>query len=75
MPGSVRELFACWGGRSRSVVVWKMVSLCMMWCIWRERNIRCFEDTWQSFEEILHYFLFTPYTWAAGWLVPLVISF
>ena len=38
-------------------------------------NARCFEDTSQSFEEILHYFLFTLYTWAAGWIVPLVISF
>jgi hypothetical protein len=46
MPGSVRELFASWwsGDRSRSAVVWKMVPLCLMWCIWRERNARCFED-------------------------------
>jgi hypothetical protein len=77
MPDSVRELLACWwtGGRTRSAVVWKMIHLCLMWCIWRERNDRCFEDTARSFEEILHYFLFTLYTWAAGWLDPIVISF
>jgi hypothetical protein len=77
MLGLVRELFACWwtGGRSRSVVVWKMVPLCLMWCIWRECNARYFEDTSRSFEEILHSFLFILYTWAAGWLAPLVISF
>jgi hypothetical protein len=77
MPSLVRELFACWwtGGRSRSDVVWKMVHLCLMWCIWRERNARCFEDTSRFFEEILHYFLFALDTWAAGWLAPLVISF
>jgi hypothetical protein len=77
MLGSVRELFACWwtGGRSRSAVVWKMAPLCLMWCIWRERNAICFEDTLRSFEEILHDFLFTLYTWATGWLAPLVISF
>jgi hypothetical protein len=79
MPGSVRELFACWclGGCTRSAVVWKMIPLCLMWCIWRERNARCFEDSMRSFEEILHYFLFTLYTlytWTAGWLVPLVNS-
>jgi hypothetical protein len=77
MPSSVRELLACWcsGGRTRNAVVWKMIHLCLMWCIWRERNVRCFEDSSRSFEEILHYFLFTLYTWTAGWLAPLVISF
>jgi hypothetical protein len=77
MPNSVRELLACWcsGGRTRSAVAWKMIPLCLMWCIWRERNARCFEDSERSFEEILHYFLSTLYTWTAGWLAPLVISF
>jgi hypothetical protein len=77
MPRSVRELFACWwtGGRTRSAMVWKMIPLCLMWCIWRERNARCFEDSARSFEEILHYFLFTLHTWTSGWLAPLVISY
>jgi hypothetical protein len=52
-----------------------MIPLCLMWYIWRERNARCFEDSTRSFEEILHYFLLTLYTWTAGWLDPLVISF
>jgi hypothetical protein len=75
MPGSVRELFAYWwpGGCSRSAVVWKMVPLCLMWCVWRERNVRCFEDSSRSF--IIHYFLYTLYTWTADWLAPTVISF
>jgi hypothetical protein len=67
MPSSVKELLACWysggggggGGRTRSAVVWKMIPLYLMWCIWRERNARCFEDSARSFEEILHYFLLT----------------
>jgi hypothetical protein len=77
MPGSVKELFACWwsSGRSRSAVAWKMIPLCLMWCIWRERNARCFDDTSRSFEELLHYFMFTLYTWTAAWLAPDVISF
>jgi hypothetical protein len=43
MLSTVRDLYASWwtGGRSRSAVVWKMVPLCIMWCIWRERNDRC----------------------------------
>jgi hypothetical protein len=77
MPRSVRELFAYWwsGGRSRSVMVWKMVHLCLMWCIWRKRNARCFEDSSRSFEDMLHYFLFTLYAWTTGWLALTVISF
>jgi hypothetical protein len=53
-----KELFACWwsGGRSRSAVVWKMAPLCLMWCIWREHNARCFEDSSRSFEDLKHYF-------------------
>jgi hypothetical protein len=35
MPYTVREFFASWwtGGCSRSAVVWKIVPLCIMWCI------------------------------------------
>jgi hypothetical protein len=35
MPSKVERLFACWwlGGRSRSAVVWKMVPLCLVWCL------------------------------------------
>jgi hypothetical protein len=52
-----------------------MVPLCTMWCIWRERNDRCFEDKLRSHEELLHLFFFTLFTWTAGWLAPRVISF
>ena len=36
MPQKVIDLFACW-----SQVV---TPLCVIWCIWRERNARIFED-------------------------------
>ena len=47
MPCFVKELYASWwtGGRTRSAAVWKMVPLCIIWCIWGERNDRCFEDS------------------------------
>jgi hypothetical protein len=47
MPRTVKELLASWwtAGRTRSAVVWKMVPHCILWCIWRERNNRCFEDS------------------------------
>jgi hypothetical protein len=46
MPSSVKELLASWwsSGHSRSVVVWKMVPLCIMWCIWSERNNRRYSN-------------------------------
>jgi hypothetical protein len=77
MPSSVKELLASWWscGRSRSAVVWKMVPSCIMWCIWSERNNRCFEDSSRSIEELLHFFLFTLFSWTAGWLAPRVFSF
>jgi hypothetical protein len=77
MPRRVVNLLQCWwsGGRARSAVVWKMVPLCIMWCLWSERNERFFEDSERSLEDLLHFFFFTLFTWAAAWLAPHVISF
>jgi hypothetical protein len=77
MPGRVKDLYASWwiGGRSQSVVVWKMIPLCLMWCLWSERNVRCFEDSTRTLEELIHFFYFTLFTWTAACLAPLVISF
>ena len=77
LPRGVVNLLQCWslGGRSRSAVVWKMVPLCIMWCLWSERNRRFFEDSERSLEDLLHFFLTTLFTWAATWLAPLVISY
>ena len=47
MPMSVVGLFACWQGRfgcHRNGDIRKVVPLCLTWCIWKERNSRCFED-------------------------------
>jgi hypothetical protein len=58
MPLRVIDLFASWwtGGRSQSAVVWKMVPSCLMWCLWRERNDRNFEDQERSIEELKSFF-------------------
>ena len=52
-----------------------MVPLCLIWCIRRERNAICFEDSSRSFEDLHHFFLFTLYAWTAECLAPTVISF
>jgi hypothetical protein len=76
MPSKVEGLFAWWlRGRSRSAVVWKMVSLCLVWCLWLQRNARCFEVSERSLKELMAFFFYTLFTWTAAWLAPLVISY
>ena len=41
MPRSFLDFLACWnqvGGRDISKVIWRMVPLCIIWCIWWETN-------------------------------------
>lgn len=77
MPHRVVDLFACWwtGGRSRNAVVWKMVPSCLMWCLWRERNDRTFEDQERTLEELKSFFFFTLFSWTVAYLALLAISF
>jgi hypothetical protein len=47
MPDSVMDCLGSWRAQkgNRTVLqTWRMVPLCVMWCIWRERNARNFED-------------------------------
>jgi hypothetical protein len=68
MPRGVVDLFACsWkGGHSRSAVVWKMVPLCIMWCLWNEQNGRYFEDSERNMEGLLLFFFATLFTWTTA---------
>jgi hypothetical protein len=55
----VVDLFTCWRGvfgKPQSVAVWKMVPSCLSWCIWRERNDRCFEDRESTVAELKSFF-------------------
>jgi hypothetical protein len=77
MPRRVVDLFACWwkAGRSRSAAVWKMVPICVLWCVWKERNFRCFEDLENSMENFVASFFYTLYLWMEAFLSPVCISF
>jgi hypothetical protein len=47
MPSSVFDLLSGWGtllGRGTVNRIWKQVTLCVLWGLWRERNSRLFED-------------------------------
>ena len=67
MPMSVVELLACWQGRfghHRNGFVWIVVPHCLMWCIWKERNSRCFEDSDCSMPDLkLLFFRTLIYVW------------
>ena len=46
LPRSVADtLFGWWNWLGKhSSSVWNLAPLCLMWCLWRERNWRTFED-------------------------------
>jgi len=77
MPRSVLDLFARWWTfeRPMSTVIWKMVLTCILWCVWKERNNRCFEDLERSLEDILAFFFHALYLWTVAFVSPLPLSF
>jgi hypothetical protein len=77
MSSSVIELFACWwtSKRPRSAAIWKMVLIYLFWCLWKERNNRCFENLEKSFKDILASFFHTLYLWTVAFVSPLSLSF
>jgi hypothetical protein len=68
MPLQVVDLFVCWWtcSRSRSVVVWKMVPSCLLWCLWRERNDRNFENQERMIEELKTFFFYSLLSWTVA---------
>ena len=58
-----------WGGNSWSAAGWKMAPLCLMWCLWRERNDRNFNNQERTLEELKSNF-FSLFTWTAAFLAP-----
>jgi hypothetical protein len=77
MPKRVFDLFACWwtSGRPRSAAIWKMVPTWLLWCVWKERNNRYFEDLERSLNDILASFFHTLYLWIVAFVFHLSLSF
>ena len=66
MPMFVVELLACGQGRfgcHRNGDIWMVVPHCLMWCIWKERNSRCFEDNERSMLDLKFLFFRTLLDW------------
>jgi hypothetical protein len=77
MPRRVIDLLACWWSSRRptSFAVWKMVPICLFWCLCREMNNRSFEDLESTLYEILSLFYLTLYFWITVYVHPLSFSF
>ena len=66
MPHSVLGLLGCWQGsfgRHRNGYFWSIVPHGLMWCLWRERNSRCFEDIERSIPDLKLFFFRTLLDW------------
>jgi hypothetical protein len=60
------DLLAGWLGnldQHRSLVVWRTVPHCVMWCLWREWNAHHFEDCEKTIPALKLLFFQTLYHW------------
>ena len=66
MPHTVLGLLGCWQGRfgrHRNGYIWSIVPQCLMWCLWRERKSRFFEDIERSIPDLKLFFFKTLLDW------------
>ncbi|RVX08739.1 putative ribonuclease H protein [Vitis vinifera] len=66
-PNSVRNLLLEWkikGLEKKRSVVWKMVPICLFWCIWGERNRRMFQEEEKSDMSLKNLFLRALLEWS-----------
>ena len=66
MPQSIVELLACWlgwFGGHRNGIICRIIPHCLMWCLWKERNNRCFEDIERSIPDLKFFFFRTLLDW------------
>ena len=69
MPQSIVGLLACWQGRfgrHQNEYIWLIVPHCLLWCLWRERNSRCFEHKERSISDLKLFFFRTIMDWLAA---------
>ena len=50
-----------------SSYIWNLVPLCLMWCIWKERNWQTFEDLDRFEDQMLALFSSFLFDWARAW--------
>ena len=64
----VSDLFSSWQGSfggHRSIDLWRAAPHCVLWCIWQERNSRCFEVKEWSFSDLKYHLLHILLEWSS----------
>jgi hypothetical protein len=62
----VSDLLGSWRGQfgtRHALQIWRLAPLCLMWCLWRERNERSFEDRESDLLEIKKIMLQSLFAW------------
>ncbi|XP_050249419.1 uncharacterized protein LOC126696758 [Quercus robur] len=69
LPRMVADtLFGWWNWPGKhSSSIWNLAPLCLIWCLWRERNWRTFEDLDSSDDQLLASFSGSLFDWSRGW--------
>jgi hypothetical protein len=66
MLRSVKDMLGSWRGQKGNqtlILIWRMALLCVMWCVWRERNARSFEDCETSLINLKKLVIQTLFLW------------
>ncbi|KAG2721970.1 hypothetical protein I3760_02G107400 [Carya illinoinensis] len=66
MPFHVVEFLASWQGAvgcGGNKAEWRMIPLCLFWCLWLERKGRCFQDCECTMGEFRDFFFSTLNFW------------
>ena len=69
IPHGVSDLFSSWQGSFGghwSIDLWRAVPYCVLWCIWRERNSRCFKGKEGSSSDLKSLLLHTLLEWSSS---------
>ena len=69
MLRKVLDLLSGWLGNlglHGSLVVWRVVPHCVIWCLWRERNAWHFENCERTIPALKLLFFQTLYEWVVG---------
>ena len=69
MPGLVAGLLSCWHqwlGKHNSNI-WNLISGCLMWIVWLERNRRSFENMKKTLDELKVLCQRNLFEWSCCW--------
>jgi hypothetical protein len=63
-----------WFGKHHSHI-WNLIPMCLMCTVWRERNLRIFEDMSSSPDQLLGNFVTSLFDWSRSWGFTTVTEF